>query len=351
LNPARARPDESRAGAKSRRLSREIQALRCSSSASRRRWALWALPLWLLSGTALAQDAADRALERLEAIDVLRVGVLRPAGVLVLRPGAREQAGEVTGGVSLGFAAAALEKKGAAWEALRIDRLQILGDGVTELAYTLLDLQLVMLGKDQDDALCAASVPVFVLGDCIEGGVFGLRAQLLHQAHDFDSARWFHRYLELGAVLNLLGDSFDVDFVQRRLPLLFGVSLDHVANVDLPEGEHGLRLRGVAGLDALVRFADHRLELLAAGRYRPALAPFDAVDDFALEGNVRLSYLWLAPILGAIRATAQRVFLQLQIEHWSKPWLAESAAVASAPGASWQVMLGLELTARNLTPE
>src|SRR4029078_9403144 len=104
-------------------------------------------------------------------------------------------------------------------------------------------------------------------------------AQLLHQAHDFDSTRWFHRYLELGAVLNLLGDSFDVDFVQRRLPLLFAVSLDHVANLDLPEGEQGLRLRGVAGLDALVRFADYRLELLAAGRYRPALVPFDAGDD------------------------------------------------------------------------
>jgi hypothetical protein len=322
-----------------------------SGRGRRRRWVLWALPLWLLPGTALGQDAADRARERLEAINVLRVGVLRPAGVLVLRPDARAPASEVAAGVSLGLAAAALEKKGAAWEALRIDRLEILTDGVTELAYTLVDLQLVMLGSDQDDALCMASVPVFVLGDCVEGGVFGLRAQLLHQAHDFDSARWFHRYLELGGVLNLLGDSFDVDFVQHRLPLLFGVSLDHVANVDLPEGERGLRLRGVAGLDALVRFADSRMELLVGARYRPSLAPFDIRDDFALEGNARLSYLWLAPILGAIRATAQRVFVQLQVEHWSKPWLADSAPAAAAPEVSWQVMLGLELTARNLTPE
>jgi hypothetical protein len=312
---------------------------------------LWALPFWLLADSALGQDAADRALERFEAINLLRVGVLRPATVLVLRPDARAPASELTAGISLGLAAAALEKKGAAWEALRIDRLEILGDGVTELAYTLVDLQLVMLGKDQDGALCMASVPLFFLGDCVEGGVFGLRAQFLHQAHDFDSARWFHRYLELGAVLSPLGDSFDVDFVQHRLPLLFGVSLDHAANIDLPEGEQGLHLRGVAGLDAVVRFADYRMELLAGGRYRPSLAPFDVGDDLALEGTVRLSYLWLAPILGAIRATAQRLFLQLEVEHWSKPWLADRATAAAAPETTWQVMLGLELTARNLTPE
>jgi hypothetical protein len=315
------------------------------------RWSpLWALPLWLLPGHALGQDADDQATERFEAINSWRIGVLRPAAVLVLRPDAPAPASELTSGISLGLAATALEKKGAAGEALRIDRLEVLADGVAELAYTLLDLQLVMLGTDQDDALCIASITLFTHGDCVAGGVFGLRGQLLQQAHDFDSARWFHRYVELGAVLSLFGDSFDVDFVQHRLPFLVGVSLDHVANVPLPEADRGVRLRGVAGFDAVLRFASQRLELLAGGRYRPSLAPFEVGDDFAVEANARLSYLWLGPIFGAIRATAQRVFVQLQVEHWSKPWLA-SRATAASTDTTWQAMLGFELTLRNVTPE
>jgi hypothetical protein len=311
---------------------------------------------WLLAGAAHAQlsedesEADDAAFERLEAINVLRLGVLRGAGLVLVRPEAPDGVDDVNGGASLGLAVAALEKKGAAWEALRLDRAQWLGADRFELAYTLFDLQMAMFGSDQDGALCMAAVPVIALGDCVGGGVLGVRLMLLHQAHDFDSARWFHRWAELGLVLSPIGDNFDVDFVQGRMPILLGASLDHVANVTLPADEPELVLRGALGIDAVARLAGQRVELLASTRLRPALAPFRPGRDFAAEASVQLAYLWLDAWFGSLRPTAQRLFLRAAISRWQKPWLADRAS-HTASKTTLEAGLGLELTARGVTPE
>jgi len=302
------------------------------------------------ASAARAQDDDDAALERLEAINVLRVGMLRGQGVLVQRPDAPDGVDALHGGGSLGFVLAALEKKGAAWQALRLDRAQWLGKGRVELAYSLVDVQMAMLGSDQDGALCMAALPVVALGDCVEGGLVGLRAQLLHQAHDFDSARWFHRWAELGLVLSPIGDAFDVDFVQGRMPILLGASLDHVANVPLPADEPHVALRGVLGVDVVTRMLGQRLELLVSARLRPALAPLRPGDDLAAEADLQLGYLWLDAVLGSQRPTVHRLFLRASVAHWSKPWLADRASRAAAE-TTLEAVLGIELTGRSVTPE
>ena len=324
---------------------------------SRRTWARCMTVACLLvasvsnaQGTEDDAEADDAAFERLEAINVLRLGVLRGAGVVLARPDAPDGVDDVNGGASLGLAIAALEKKGAAWEALRLDRAQWLGADRFELAYTLLDLQMVMLGSDQDGALCMAAVPVVALGDCVSGGLLGLRLMLLHQAHDFDSARWFHRWAELGLVLSPIGDNFDVDFIRGRMPILLGASLDHVANVPLPADEPELVLRGALGIDAVARLAGQRIELLASTRLRPALAPFRPGRDFGAEASVQLAYLWLDAWFGSLRPTAQRLFLRAAISRWQKPWLADRASHAGSK-TTLEAVLGLELTARGVTPE
>lgn len=310
----------------------------------------------LAASAVSAQDAADEgddddaAFERLEAINVLRLGVLRGAGVVLARSDAADGVDEVSGGASLGLAVAALEKKGAAWEALRLDRAQWLGGDRVELAYTLLDLQMVMLGSDQEGAPCMAAVPVVALGDCVDGGLFGLRALLLHQAHDFDSARWFHRWAELGLVLSPIGDAFDVDFVQGRMPILLGASVDHVANVALPAGEPEVVLRGALGIDAVARLSDQRIELLASARLRPSLAPFRPGREFGAEASLQLAYLWLDAWLGSLRPTAQRLFLRATASRWQRPWLADRISHAGSK-TTLEAVLGLELTGRGVTPE
>jgi hypothetical protein len=303
--------------------------------------------VFALAGRAVAQTESDLAIERLEAIDALWLLKLRPSATLALHSAADGGGLDPAGAGGLGLAIVGLEKRGTAWEALRLDRLQPWSYGGLDLAFTFLDVQQEMIGTDVDHDLCFAALPVIALGDCQHGGVVGLRAQLLHHAHETASARWFHRWFELGAVLSFLGDAFDVDFVDARLPITLGVSLDHVTNAPLPDGEAGLRLRGLAELGLVHRFAGYRHELTASIAFRPALAPFEFGEDYAVEGRVRLAYVWLAALLGSVRSTSQRVYLELRASHWQKPWLAEQPALGEN---NLSIVLGLELSIRNLTP-
>jgi hypothetical protein len=138
-----------------------------------------------------------------------------------------------------------------------------------------------------------------------------------------------------------------VDFVEHRLPILIGASLDHVANVKLPSGEAPVHLRGAAGVDGAFRFAGFRAELLASLRYRPSLAPFDAIHDYAVEGDVRLAYIWLAALFGAVRPAVQRLYVDVRATHWEKPWFSDRTALARNV---IEATLGFELTLRDGTP-
>ena len=290
-----------------------------------------------------AQGEADQAMERLEAIGTLQLGVVRPAGLLGI---AADGGAEVFGGGGLGFALVKLEKRGTAWEGLRLDTARYMSYGSFELGFTLIDIAEEMIGTDVDHDLCFAALPVIALGDCQYGGVFGLRAQLLSHRFDSESSRWFHRWFELGGIISPFGDTFDVDFVRARMPITLGVSLDHVAGVTLPADESAVRLRGLAGLEGLVRWAGYRLELRAGFDYRPALAPF-AAADYALEGRLRLAYIWLAPLLGSIKPTAQNIYLELRGSHWQRPWLSDRPALGEN---GLTLELGFELSLRGVTP-
>ena len=303
--------------------------------------------LWSCAGGAQAQTERDFAIERLESINALWLFKLRPSATLALGSAADGGGLEAAGAGGIGLAVVGLEKRGTAWEALRLDRLQPWSYGGLDLAFTFVDVQQEMIGTDADHDVCFAALPVIALGDCLYGGVIGLRAQLLHHAYESASERWFHRWFELGAVFSFFGDAFDVDFVDARLPITLGVSLDQVANVPLPDSDDGLRLRGLAELALTHRFAGYRHELTAAVSFRPALAPFEFGDDYAVEGRVRIAYVWLAALLGSIRSTAQRVYLEVRASHWQKPWLAEQPGLGKN---SLTISLGFELSLRNLTP-
>ena len=300
--------------------------------------------LLLACSLARAQTDEDRAIERLEALGTLQLGVIRAAGLL----GIAADGGEDSpfGGGGLGFALVHLEKRGTAWEGLRLDALHYWSYGSFEVAFTLIDVDQEMIGTDVDHHLCFAALPVIALGDCQYGGVFGLHAQLLSHRFDSESSRWFHRWFELGAVISPFGDSFDADFVHARMPITLGVSLDHVAGVPLPDDEAAVRLRGLAALEGVLRLAGYRMELQAGFDYRPALAPF-AADDYALEARLRLAYIWLAPLLGSIKPTAQRIYLELRGSHWQRPWLSDRPALGQN---GLEIELGIELSLRGVTP-
>lgn len=332
-----------------RSCEREV-ALKTSHTGARRlRWALPLAAALACAGTSRAtraQTATDAAWERLEAIDTLRVGVLRPSGALALRQGAGADS-DPSAAVGFGFALAALEKRGAAWEAIRLDGVRIWpGDGV-DVAFTALDLAQAMIGTDADRDVCLAALPVIFLGDCQHGGQLGFRAQLLQHAYDSESKRWFHRWFELGAVVSLFGDSFDVDFVRARLPITLGVSLDHVANITLPASESKVHLRGIASLGGIVRLADYRLELSGAVDYRPSFAPFDAADDYAVAAHAKFAYVWLSSLFGELRSSVQRIYLEVRADHWEKPWLADRPFGGRE---SYQITAGFELSLRSVTP-
>jgi hypothetical protein len=300
-----------------------------------------------LATQAYAQTATDEALGRLEAIDTLRAGILR---VPTLTLGVYDSASgvETTAGFGLGFALASLEKRGSAWEAIRLDELRLWIHREASVAFTILDLQQLMLGTDVDHDLCWAAAFVITHGDCQHGGWFGIHAQLLHHAYASLDERWFHRWFEVGAVLSPIGDSFDVDFVRARLPITLGVSLDQVANIRLPSSsESAVRLRGLASLAFVYRFAEYRLELTGALAYRPALAPLDFAGDSAATARVKLAYVWLASLFGSIRAPAQRVYLELRGSHYDKPWLAEQPI---SDQNLLEITIGLELGMLEITP-
>lgn len=300
------------------------------------------------ASAAQAQTSTDEALGRLEAIDTLRLGIVRiPTATLGIRDDAASGDAEASIGFGFGFAVAGLEKRGSGWEAMRLDEFRLTTHHAVSLAFTVLDLQQLMFGTDVDHDLCVASLFVITHGDCQHGGVFGVHAQLFHHAYASQNARWFHRWFEIGAVISPIGDSFDVDFARARLPITLGVSLDQVANIALPPGEAAVRLRGLASLAGVYRFADYRLELTGAVDYRPALAPCDFADDSAATARVELAYVWLAPLLGSIRASAQRVYLEARASHYDKSWLSEQ------PLASRNVLeitIGFELGLREVTP-
>lgn len=299
------------------------------------------------SAAASAQGENDAMLARLEAIDTLRAGILRiPTATLGLRDETASDA-ERSAGFGFGFALAGLEKRGAAWEAVRLDAFRVWTHGEVDVAFSVLDVNQWMFGTNLDHEFCAAALFVNTHGDCQHGGWFGVRAELFHHAFASDSKRWFHRWFELGAVLSPFGDSFDIDFVRARLPITLGVSLDHVANVTLPRDEAQVRLRGLASLAGVVRFADASLELTGALEYRPALAPFDLEDDVAAGARIRLAYVWLAALLGAIRAPAQRVYLEARASHWDRPWLSDQPIPARN---TLEITIGLELGLREITP-
>jgi hypothetical protein len=302
----------------------------------------------LFTSAARAEGENDAALARLEAIDTLRFGILRiPTATLGLRDDAASGRADTSAAFGFGFALAGLEKRGTAWEAVRLDQFRVWTHAEVEVAFTLLDLNQLMIGTDIDHDLCIAAPFVITHGDCQHGGWFGIRAQLLHHAYESESARWFHRWFEVGAVVSPFGDSFDVDFVRARLPITLGVSLDQVANVPFPPGEVAVRLRGLASLAGVLRFADYRLELTGAVDYRPALAPFDFSGDSAASARLRLAYVWLAALFGAIRAPAQRVYLEVRASHWDKPWLSDQAIPTRN---TLEITIGFELGLREVTP-
>jgi hypothetical protein len=311
------------------------------------RAALLISALAFVASSARAQTANDEAIARLESIDTLRLGILRvPTATL----GFRDEAGsgiDTSAGFGFGLALAGLEKRGSAWEAIRLDEFRVWTHGEVDVAFTALDLEELMIGTDVDHDLCFAALFVITHGDCQHGGWFGVHAQLLHHAYASESARWFHRWFEVGAVLSPLGDSFDVDFVRARMPITLGVSLDQVANIPLPSGETAVRLRGLASLAGVLRFADYRLELTGAVEYRPALAPLDFANDSAATARLKLAYVWLASLFGAIRAPAQRAFLEVRTSHWDKPWLSEHPLPARNV---LEVTIGFELGVIEVTP-
>jgi hypothetical protein len=302
----------------------------------------------LFANAASAQGQNDAALGRLEAIDTIRLGIVRiPTAALGLRDDAPSGSANTSAAFGVGFAVAGLEKRGTAWEAVRLDQFRVWTHAEVDVAFTLLDLSQLMIGTDIDHDLCIAAPFVITHGDCQHGGWFGIRAQLLHHAYASESARWFHRWFEVGAVLSPFGDSFDVDFVRARLPITLGVSLDQVANVPVPPGEAAVRLRGLASLAGVLRFADYRLELTGAVDYRPALAPFDFTGDSATSARLKLAYVWLASLLGSIRAPAQRVYLEARASHWAEPWLSDQPIPARN---TLEITIGLELGLREVTP-
>jgi hypothetical protein len=304
--------------------------------------------LALVASAARAQSQNDAALARLEAIDTLRFGILRiPTATLGLRDDAPSGSANTSAAFGFGVALAGLEKRGTAWEAVRLDHFRVWTHSEIDVAFTLLDLSQLMIGTDIDHDLCIAAPFVITHGDCQHGGWFGIRAQLLHHAYGSESARWFHRWFEVGAVLSPFGDSFDVDFVRARMPITLGVSLDHVANVPVPAGEAAVRLRGVASLAGVLRFAEYRLELTGAVDYRPALAPFDFAGDSATSARLKLAYVWLAALFGAIRAPAQRLYLEARASHWDKPWLSDQPIPARN---TLEITIGFELGLREVTP-
>lgn len=302
----------------------------------------------LFADAACAQGQNDAALGRLEAIDTIRLGIVRiPTATLGLREDAPSGSANTSAAFGFGFAVAGLEKRGTAWEAVRLDQFRVWTHAEVDVAFTLLDLNQLMIGTDIDHDLCIAAPFVITLGDCQHGGWFGIRAQLLHHAYASERARWFHRWFEVGAVLSPFGDSFDVDFVRARMPITLGVSLDQVANVPVPPGEAAVRLRGLASLAGVLRFADYRLELTGAVDYRPALAPFDFTGDSATSARLRLAYVWLAALFGSIRAPAQRVYLEARASHWAKPWLSDQPIPARN---ALEITIGFELGLREVTP-
>lgn len=287
-----------------------------------------------------AQTETDYAEERLKEVNTLWALRLRPMATLAI-------AEEVAGAGGVGFTAAGLEKRGAAWDALRLDRLQLWSGGELEIAFTAFSAQQIMLGTDIDHDLCMAAAPVVAFGDCLYGGWFGWHLQLLRFVHETSSGRWFHRYAEAGVVFSFIGDSFARDFVTLRLPITLGLSVEAVNNTPLPPGEARTRLRGLAELALVHRFAGYRHELTSAVAFRPALAPFDFAEDFAVEARVRIAYVWLARLAGTINEPAQRVYLELRASRWEKPWLAEQPFLGKN---SVQITAGFELTLADITP-
>ncbi len=123
-----------------------------------------------------------------------------------------------------------------------------------------------------------------LVSSCREGGSFGLGGTVLQGQVDTQNGRVGLRWVELNAVLNILGNAHTRQYLGQRLQTFAGASLDTVF------GE-GTAVRLNLGLTGMIRSTDNKWELRGLAGYRPNLTQWsDYSVETKIEGLYRLLF-------------------------------------------------------------
>lgn len=253
--------------------------------------------------------------------------------------------------LAAGFDAFTNEVLGARLRALSFDFGWNQGSGAALFMPTLLRLDHLFFGA-QDGAVCAAAfLTVWPATHCDpESGYVGIGGSLIGYQHDTEDSRNVLRVGELYAALSFL-PAFDEAWLERRLPILLGASLDYAWG-NLRGDPGGLNERWIGralfALDGLVRFAQSRGALEGRFAYRPSFTEWG--DDYGIELSLRVLYTDLHTLF-RMQGSLYRLVFEIGYAHWSIPsrstglTLAQSALPWAGGGNdSLIVRIGLEPT-------
>jgi hypothetical protein len=162
------------------------------------------------------------------------------------------------------------------------------GDSKTfRVRFTLADLEAIYICEDTENG--GVSIPIFNADtSCKLHGVWsyiGFGGKLFEVQKDTATARLAFRWAEIHAVLNILGNSNEKDYLRRHFTLYAGTSLDTISYRQTPGAQGANTLpRGNFGVTGFLRSQDNLWEVRGLAGYRPNFKDF---SDFSVEARLQ----------------------------------------------------------------
>ena len=247
-----------------------------------------------IAGAARAQtvDPADRIREA-----AMRRAVVAPR---LLNLGAEGEVsgavpwGGVSGGGLLAIQGASLESFGVLAQALDA---RIGADSNFGPRFTGEFVSLRFLGiHHKPSGICVTQF----FGQCDPGGFFGVSATLLRLRYDTVTDTSVFRIASAGVVLNPLNNSYSDTFINFRLLIHAGMTLDRDATGQFSPsgGTQALLGRFQAGIELLARTTDMSWQFALEGWYEPNVLRW--VDDMDVRADVSVARLFLVRNLASV---------------------------------------------------
>ena len=224
--------------------------------------------------------------------------------------GVRFGSGAADGAIRFDVQGAAMDVPAGDLEALAFEAVYVPDLHGVRIRFTLAHAEALYFCKDENGK---EHPPLLAILQNCQPESLGVGATIFQFQKDTETGRAVTRVIEGDFVYNFLKNGNTLDYLNKRLLLFLGSSLDVVSPGYTPGMTPGLKVvpRLNIGITGMIRSNNHHWEISGYAGYRPDFVQW---DDYAIEVRMRALYhiLFTKTIMGDFGVDAE-------YDHWSVP--------------------------------